>query len=254
MKPRRAAEVIEGDAPLPDGLGDGFSGYGVMGLTFASGHVLALRRFPASSIGPGYASVWHRDPTGRWTVYSTVAPHLGCARYFGGEIARNVVMPIAIEWLDDARLYVMVGEEIRWEIDVRASWATGLMNLGARLVPERLWLIPQVVQVLAGVTGWALRAGTVKLVGHTPNGHRFLASPRRLWLVASSRAVVGGVDLGAVAPLPVQAALGDFRIPRRGVFAVASVRFWRPVAATTRRAAWSRTQAAPPCLGKENRP
>src|SRR5207248_4755244 len=29
--------------------------------------------FPASSIGPGYRSVWHRDPHGRWTVYQDQA-------------------------------------------------------------------------------------------------------------------------------------------------------------------------------------
>ena len=39
-----------------------FSGYGVMGLPFRSGHVLALRRFPVTSVGPGYTSVWWRDP------------------------------------------------------------------------------------------------------------------------------------------------------------------------------------------------
>ena len=44
---------------LPSGGEERFAGYGVMGLPFASGHVLAMRRFPASSIGPGYSSVWH---------------------------------------------------------------------------------------------------------------------------------------------------------------------------------------------------
>ena len=56
---------------LPDGPGDRFSGYAIIGLPFQSGHVLALRRFPTSSIGPGYTAVWHRNPSGRWTFYST---------------------------------------------------------------------------------------------------------------------------------------------------------------------------------------
>jgi hypothetical protein len=34
----------------------------LMGLPLASGHILAMRRFPASSVGPGYTSVWHRGP------------------------------------------------------------------------------------------------------------------------------------------------------------------------------------------------
>ena len=54
-----------------------------MGLPFRSGHVLGLRRFPASSIGPGYRSVWHRDPGGRWTFYQDQPAELACTRYFG---------------------------------------------------------------------------------------------------------------------------------------------------------------------------
>lgn len=32
--------------------------------------------FPASSIGPGYTSVWHRDPGGTWTFYSEASGEL----------------------------------------------------------------------------------------------------------------------------------------------------------------------------------
>jgi hypothetical protein len=56
-EPAEYAGEIERDATLPAGSGERFSGYGVMGLPFRSGHILALRRFPASSIGPGYRSV-----------------------------------------------------------------------------------------------------------------------------------------------------------------------------------------------------
>jgi hypothetical protein len=63
--PHVQAAETERHAELPTGAGKGFTGYGVMSLPFASGHVLALRRFPASYIGPAYTSVWHRDPAGR---------------------------------------------------------------------------------------------------------------------------------------------------------------------------------------------
>ncbi len=59
--PRGLVERIERGIELPEGVDERFSGYGVMGLPFASGHILALRRFPASSVGPAYTSVWHRD-------------------------------------------------------------------------------------------------------------------------------------------------------------------------------------------------
>ena len=65
MNARQQIERLEQHAPLLEGEGDRFSGYAVIGLPFQSGHILALRRFPASTIGPGYTSVWHRDPSGR---------------------------------------------------------------------------------------------------------------------------------------------------------------------------------------------
>ena len=80
--PRDHALKVEDEALLPGSTWERFSGYGVMGLPFASGHILALRRFPASSVGSGYSSVWHRTPTGRWTFYANVEPSLSCARYF----------------------------------------------------------------------------------------------------------------------------------------------------------------------------
>jgi hypothetical protein len=85
-EPGEYAGEIERAAVLPTGGGDRFSGYGVMGLPFASGHILGLRRFPASSIGPGYRSVWHRDPGGRWTFYQDQPAELACTRYFSAAV------------------------------------------------------------------------------------------------------------------------------------------------------------------------
>jgi hypothetical protein len=78
MEPRECVRQIEVVALLPSGGGDRFAGYVVIG-SFRSGHVLAFRRFPPSSLGPGYTSIWHRDPNGRWTFYSTVAPGRSCS-------------------------------------------------------------------------------------------------------------------------------------------------------------------------------
>ena len=44
---------LEVEATLPAGAEERFAGYGIMGLPFASGHVLVLRGFPVSLIGPG---------------------------------------------------------------------------------------------------------------------------------------------------------------------------------------------------------
>ena len=69
-----------------------------MGLPFTSGHILALRRFPASSVGPPFRSVWHRDPSGRWTFFQDVPSVQGCARYFGAAVAEVVAATIEIAW------------------------------------------------------------------------------------------------------------------------------------------------------------
>lgn len=70
--PREVVAEIEAHPSLPEGSEERFAGYGVMGLPFSSGHLLVLRRFPASSVGPGYRSVWHRDPDRRWTFFQDV--------------------------------------------------------------------------------------------------------------------------------------------------------------------------------------
>ena len=74
QSPRTLAESVEHHPALPSGPEERFAGYGVMGVPFSSGYILALRHFAASSVGPGYTSVWIRDPAGVWTMHSTTAP------------------------------------------------------------------------------------------------------------------------------------------------------------------------------------
>ena len=225
MPARHIIEALECEAPLPDGVGDRFSGYGIVGLPFQSGHVLALRRFPASSIGPGYTAVWHRDPSGRWTFYSTVPPEASCARYFGGEVARNVVTAIDIAWVDSMRFKVLVGTAIRWHVTLGTSLATRLLNTLAGVIREHSWQRPAVLRLMGVAARATLGTGRLNLTGLTPNGYRFIGAPRRWWLIESSYAVVDGVRLGPTGRLVDQASLGDFLLPQRGLFAVDRTRF-----------------------------
>jgi hypothetical protein len=73
-EPRAQIKDLEESASLPAGVQERFNGYGVMGLPLTSGHILALRPFPASSVGPAYTSLWHRAPQGTWTFYADVSP------------------------------------------------------------------------------------------------------------------------------------------------------------------------------------
>src|SRR5262245_60468590 len=118
MDTREIVQRIEASASLPSGEGDRFAGYGVIGLPFRSGHVLALRRFPASSLGPGYTSIWHRNPAGHWTFYSTVAAEQSCARYFSSQGEENVSAQARIEWKgpDHFRVIVEGPRPLTWDV------------------------------------------------------------------------------------------------------------------------------------------
>ena len=224
MQPKALIEQIEKNSLLPDADIDRFAGYAVIGLPFQSGHVLALRRFPASSLGPGYTSVWHRDPCGTWTFYSTVAAEQSCSKYFGSEVEKSVHTNIQIVWAAPDTLQVLAecSPRLTWEISLTETVASRLMNFVARRLPDSCWRKRFMLSFMGLAARVVLGTGKMNLAGRTPNGHEFIANPKQVWLVKSSRAVVDGVDLGPAGPLASQARLNEFLIPQRGIFAAAS--------------------------------
>ena len=108
--PAEIAQALECAPALPSGDGERFSGYGVMGLPFASGHYLALRRFPASSIGPAYSSVWWREPGGAWVIFSDAPAELSCARYVGNAVDAAHVRQIQLVWRTPRSLSVVIAD------------------------------------------------------------------------------------------------------------------------------------------------
>ncbi len=208
-------------APTPVGGGDRFSGYGVMGLPFASGHVLALRRFPASSIGPGYTSVWHRDPDHRWTFWQDQPDAQSCLRYFSDGASASRRVEIDLDWPGASRLAVAIpAVGLTWTVDLAATPATRALSALGGALPDRAWRSRAVLTAMGPVAGALLGAGTLGMVGRSPNGQRFTANPRRVWVVDDSSASLGEVDLGPPGRLAEQARLGDFRIPQRGIFVI----------------------------------
>lgn len=224
--PRACAARAERQAVLPSAPGETFAGYGVMGLPFASGHVLALRAWAASSIGPAYRSVWHRTPAGRWTFVADVAPELSCPRYAGAAVDAVLVGRVDVAWTaPDALVVEVPAIALRWTLRVTDTPITRAYNALRPLLPVRLLDGAAFQALLGAVARWALGTGPVPLRGRMPNGQRYRASPRRLWLVADAHAVLAGEDLGRPAPLARQARLGDFRIPQRGVLAIGAASF-----------------------------
>jgi hypothetical protein len=211
---------------LPGGTEERFAGYGVMGLPFRSGHYLALRHFPASSIGPGYRAVWHRDPHRRWTFYADAPAEVSCARYFGATSPGGAErVPIDVTWTRPRSLRVTVPDVLTWEVHLVATAATRLLSSASRLLPDPRWDSDRVLGAMGRVAGLLLRAGRVRLQGTVPNGQHFQAAPRLVWAVTNSTALVGGHDIGPPGPLPHQDRLGDFWLPQRGLFTVGTVRF-----------------------------
>jgi hypothetical protein len=217
----QAAADTEARPELPSGAEERFAGYGVMGLPFSSGHVLAMRRFAASSVGPGYTSIWHRDPSGAWTFWQDQPPEVACPRYFGAALAGARQAAIELEWTGPSTLRLAVpDEQLEWTTTFRPSAVTTVLNGVGSVLPERWWRADRVLSMLGPVAGAALRAGRVSLAGAVPNGQHFKANPLKVWLVAEATASLDGEDLGPPGPLVEQARLGDFWIPQRGVFAV----------------------------------
>lgn len=219
LTPREVATSMERGTALPAGVDERFTGYGVIGLPFASGHYLAFRDFVASSIGPAYRSVWHRDPTGAWTVYSSTPPEQSCSRYIGAVMANPpVTTPVDVTWLADAQVRIRVDDVIDWTLQMAETPATRLMTAMGQHLPATAWTNRAVLGVMGRMAGPMLSAGRMRLTGDMPNGHDFRAAPRRIWAIPSGAATVSGRDIGAIGPLVKQDRLGGFWLPQRGLF------------------------------------
>jgi hypothetical protein len=225
-EPRQLIEKVETDAHLPPGEWERFNGYGVIGLPFKSGHVLAMRRFPVSSVGPGYKSVWHRSPDNKWVLYVNVPPRQACPRYFGAIATETIETDILLDWPEPSRMHIaMPSLSFDWEITARSTWATQLMNAAGKLLPNAAWHNPAVLASMGVVAGPLLGAGHVQLQGQVPNGQHFTVAPRFLWLISESRARMGDEDFGPPGPIYPQVHAGDFWIPQRGILAIGQTYF-----------------------------
>jgi hypothetical protein len=231
--PRQLVSELEASPRLPSGANERFAGYGVTGSPFRSGHLLAMRRFPASSVGPAYRSVWHRDPHGRWTFFQDVAPDVACTRYFGAEVAEVVNATIDIDWIAPNELSVTVvggGHRLEWRMTLASSNTTRLMNSLGSVLPDAWWRSQRFLALMSRVIPPLLHTGPIRLAGVAPNGQQFTINPSLTWLIVDTTATLDGADFGEDGPAPTQGRLGDFRIPQRGIFAIGRA-FFDPVLA-----------------------
>lgn len=237
LRPRRPAGPAPGQlaaaierSDLPAGEDERFAGYGIMAQPFRSGHLLAMRRFPHTSIGAGYTSVWHCDPGGRWTMWNDAAPVDSCPRYFGPALTAVEECPIDVGWPDAWTVTVRIEGVLEWRTRIVATPATRMMTaIGAHL-PDSLWRNRAVLAVMGRVAGPVLRAGALRLWGRVPSRQWFTVNIRNVWATADVTARLLGEDLGPTGPTRPQRWLGGFALPNRGLFAVgrATLETYRP--------------------------
>jgi hypothetical protein len=215
MSSRRT--MVQRIPSLPPGRDDHFYGYGVMGLPFASGHVLAMRKMHSSD-GPKYQSVWHRSPDGAWTMWSDVAPSQSCPRYWGNDLQQAIQASIDISWPGPSRMTVKVddGRELDWEVQLGSTLVTRPLSAMGRFTPTALWRRRAVLSAMGAVAGPMLGAGRMALQGNASNGQRFRVNPELVWLVTGGRAALNGTDLGAFGPLPGGCRSGTSSFPNAG--------------------------------------
>ena len=222
--PAEFAQAVEDRPVLPPGNCERVSGYGVMGLPFTSGHVLGLRRWTASSVGDRFTSIWHRDPTGRWTFYESSPCEIACSRYFGADVEPFQEGPIGLDWEAPNRLRVRTGDgAVDRTVEMGTTASTRMMSAMGSVLPMAAWRSAPVLRAIGAMAGRILGVGKVQLTGTTSNDQHFDADPLRIWYVSGSHAVVEGEDLGPPGPLDEQAHMADFYFPQRGMFAVGRV-------------------------------
>jgi hypothetical protein len=187
-------------------------------------------------VGDRFTSIWHRDPTGRWTFYESVACEVACSRYFGADVERFREGQIDLKWEAPDRLHVRTADgALDWEMEIGATAATRIISAMGSLVPLVAWRSGPVLSTMGAVAGRVLGVGKVRLTGTTSNRQHFDANPLRIWYVTASHALVEDEDLGPVGPLAEQAHMADFYFPQRGMFAVGRV-FISPLNRSDRRA------------------
>jgi hypothetical protein len=155
-------------------------------------------------------------------------PELSCPRYFGAAMDRILVRDIDLCWDGPRRLSIQVPElRLQWGLRFSSDGFTRVMSWVGSILPESVWNTAGLRGALGKMGGKALGVGQIALSGEVPNGQRFFSTPRVVFRVEATAAMVEGEDLGPMGPLPDQVRLGDFWLPNGGLFAIGEAGFER---------------------------
>lgn len=216
----RLADIpaVRGQAPWPGH--EYVRGWGVFGLPFDSGHVLALRVFPESDFGP-YRTVWHHDPAHNWSIYVD-GPRLdtACPRYYSSACATTEFAAISLTWTGPTTLRVQVDKpSLDWTLTASQTPAMRVLNALSARMPLWTWR-PHALIRFREKLAHRLGMGDLQMTGVMPSGHFGMLMPKRMYLVEESAAILDGVDLGRPTHQERNPTIGGVSLPARGVLAI----------------------------------
>ena len=183
---------------LADGDGERFAAHGIMGLAFASGHYLALRDMSATSIGPAYRAVWHRDPGGRWSIFTNGSAG-AVPRYFGATASHRAGATHRRQWPDDHTFEVRMGRRLDWGVTLGATPSARMMSAMGRAMPARGGVAGPCSAAWVRWPSAMLRSGRIRLHGTPRTVSTFRAAPVQIWRVSGTTASSTGRISAALA-------------------------------------------------------
>jgi hypothetical protein len=203
-----------------------FAGFGMHSLSLASGDVMAFTQVAASSLGPPFTAVWHRDSDGDWRVRVNIAPSRSCLRFLLTAASDVRVDDITVVWKSRLELSLYMRDaRVHLGLRLGTSAATNAMAVAAALVPGPFWQADAALRVMGRGAGAALGTGRLRLAGRTPSGHRFRLRPTGVWGVAAAAAVFDGRDPGPMLGATARTTPGGSVVVARPLFAVGTAAF-----------------------------
>ncbi len=168
--PREAALAAQRNSVLRPETDERITGYGVMGLPFRSGHFLARRHMPASSIGAEHQTVWHCGPDGTWTFIPDTGPQQRYARYFASnDSARTTRLDTERSWDGSLSLRVIGPDVLDWRIELAPIPAAVLTCAIDRRLKSSTWRSKTFQRAIGAVAPYVLRTGRILATSGFPN-------------------------------------------------------------------------------------
>ena len=215
----RLSELPERRSRAPWAEHEHFKGWGVFGLPFDSGHVLALRVVPESDFG-AYRTLWHRDPAGSWSIYVD-GPRLdtACPRYYSKALTHTGFAGIELKWTAPDTLHVTMDRpHVEWSMTARTTPTLEMLNLVSARLPLSTWRYPALVHTREAIASW-LGMGRLEFSAVMPNGQRGTVMPQQIYFIDRSSASIDGADLGRPIHVRDNPMIGSVPLPARGVLA-----------------------------------